>query len=196
MSVSMTNYTDDDEGGNECHQSFGEFACLNLAGLPLILCSILLGLVFLIQVLEHGIHRMKHAAQSSIFWKAFWEALEGELIILGLLSFSLFLLTQGVRKEVMLLFLDPSKFTILSNSLTPTLVSLASLVAANRIQGRIVGTLHHPDRVCAYHFVHNDDHLHMHHSEEWPNGAEIYFLVEETAEELHEAAESDRFSRK
>ncbi|GMH91815.1 hypothetical protein TL16_g12163 [Triparma laevis f. inornata] len=97
----MANEDPNDDSSNEdasdaCHQSFGEFACLNLGGLPLILCSILLGLVVLILLLEQGIHHMKHAAQNSRFWKKFWEALEGEMIMLGILSFTLFLLTQGL----------------------------------------------------------------------------------------------------
>ncbi|GMI08942.1 hypothetical protein TrVE_jg11412 [Triparma verrucosa] len=97
MPPSYSESEDDDGGGSDvCHQAFGEFACLNLAGLPLILCSILLCLVFLILLLEQGIHALKHSAQKSRFWRKFWEALEGELIMLGLLSFSLFLLTQGL----------------------------------------------------------------------------------------------------
>jgi hypothetical protein len=39
---------------------------------------------------------MKHTAKKSRFWEKFWEALEGEMIILGIVSFTLFLMTQGL----------------------------------------------------------------------------------------------------
>ena len=86
----------DVDTSDACHQAFGEFACLNLAGLPLILCSILLGLITFILLLEQAIHWMKHIAKKSRFWDKFWEALEGEMIILGIVSFTLFLMTQGL----------------------------------------------------------------------------------------------------
>jgi len=69
---------------------------LNLGSLPLILCSILLVLIVFILSLEHLFHEARAKAEKSKFWKAFWKAFEEELTILGVVSFILFLLAQGL----------------------------------------------------------------------------------------------------
>jgi hypothetical protein len=67
-----------------------QFACLDLTGLPLYLGTILLCLVLTILLLEELHHRLHHIASKKPFWAAFLKAMDGELVILGTLSFLLF----------------------------------------------------------------------------------------------------------
>ncbi len=89
-----------DDGGHqespECSVPFAKYSCLNLTGLPLTLCTILLALIIMILLIENGMHAIKKRAEKSSFWRAFMTALEGELTSLGLLSFTLFLTQQGL----------------------------------------------------------------------------------------------------
>ena len=92
-------HNNDDEGHAEhpdCGAKWdGEFACLNLEGQAFPLAMLVTALVFFALVAESVIHRAVHVASSDRFWRNFVAAMLAELSMLGLISFTLFGVSQS-----------------------------------------------------------------------------------------------------
>jgi len=72
----------------------GEFACLDLAGITVPLSLTVGALVIFALFFEHVIHKAIHAASHDRFWRDYVAAMLAELSMLGLISFTLFLVSQ------------------------------------------------------------------------------------------------------
>jgi hypothetical protein len=85
----------DDHSAHSCNARWpGLFACLDLAGVTVPLSITVACLVGFALFFEHVIHRAIHAAKHDRFWRNYVAAMLAELSMLGLISFTLFLVSQ------------------------------------------------------------------------------------------------------
>jgi len=70
------------------------FACLDLRSVLLLVCLIVLGMLVLCVMVEEFFELMHRLSAKSNFWRSFLLAVEKELMVLGVVSFSLFLFEQ------------------------------------------------------------------------------------------------------
>jgi len=89
--------TEEVAGEEESDPSFlSLFACMDLK-YTLLLCSLsVLGMLLLALSVEGMFHKLHHIAHKSHFWMGVLEAVEKELMILGMISFLLFMIEQGL----------------------------------------------------------------------------------------------------
>ncbi len=75
---------------------FNLFACLDLKAIMLIVCLIVLGMLALCLLVEELFEWWNRLARNSPFWRSFLKAVEKELMVLGVVSFGLFLFEQSL----------------------------------------------------------------------------------------------------
>ncbi len=98
----MLSSSSDDDSTKDCfgpeddsnHYWFATFACLDLKGTMMLNSLIVLGMLILGLMVEELFAKLGNLSKSSHFWSSVLHAVEKELMVLGIISFLLFLFEQ------------------------------------------------------------------------------------------------------